>query len=89
VGKEHGGRIAVPYLQRMNEDISLEAVEINKELGCFPDPGYGPVIMAVSQYGEIGNRVQLEEIGAGYAEKLPIIRSVAQADRRSDRQSKT
>jgi hypothetical protein len=70
VGHEHGVRIAPPDLQRVQVDPLLVGAHVQQELGRLADAGDGVEGMPPPQHGEIGHRVQLEQVRAGDAEEV-------------------
>ncbi|OPY91473.1 MAG: hypothetical protein A4E73_01984 [Syntrophaceae bacterium PtaU1.Bin231] len=70
VGQEHGGRVSLPGFQGMHAGLSLDVVDIQEDLGGFTDAGDGLEGVAAPKDGEIGHRVELEEVRAGDHEKI-------------------
>ncbi len=70
VGEEHRRRVALPDLYRVNAELAMVIIHIEKDLGCLPDAGDRLEGMPVPQDNEIGDRVQLEKVRACNDEKI-------------------
>ena len=70
VGHEHGVRVAPPHLQRVEVDPFPVGAHVQQKLGRLPDAGDGVEGMPAPQHGEVGHRVQLEQVRAGDAEEV-------------------
>ena len=66
----HGGRVALLHLDRPHVDLVLVAVGVQEELRGVLDgaQGVGGVVVAV--HGEVGDGLQVEEVGAGEHEEV-------------------
>ena len=54
----------------MDADFSFMAVNIQQNLRRFADPGHGFERVAASQNGEIRDRIEFKQIGAGDDEEV-------------------
>jgi hypothetical protein len=63
----------------MHINLVVCVINIEEDLGCFTNSRYGFEGVAVAKQRKIGYSIEL----------VKIIRSVAHADRRSERESKT
>ena len=69
MGKEHPGGVPVPYLQRVQIE-TVSPVHIQQQLGGIPDSRHRVKGVASPQQGEIGHRIQTEQIGTGHPEEI-------------------
>ena len=70
VWAEHAVRVAVPHLQRVEEQGIPLGVHVQQKLGGVPDAGHRVKRVAAAQQREVGHRVQLKQVGAGDPEKV-------------------
>ena len=54
----------------MDAGLSLEVVDVQKDLGGFTDAGHGLEGVAAPEDGKIGHRVELKQVRAGDHEKI-------------------
>jgi len=68
--KEHGRGITVPHLKRMYVVFAVMSIDVNEKLSRISYTGDGLERMAVSQEGEICNRIKFIQEWAGYFEEV-------------------
>ncbi len=69
--------------------LSPYVVDIEEDLGGFPDPGHGLEGMAVTDKPEVGDGVELVKIGTCDPEEVADHEVGGPGGKRSERQSKT
>ncbi len=70
VRQEHGRRMPLPDLERMDKALSLTIMQFQQNLGRFTNPGDGLVGMAVTQQGKVCHGIEPEQVRAGHLEKV-------------------
>jgi hypothetical protein len=70
----------------MDTELALVIVDVQKNLGGFPDAGHGLEGVSAPEEGEIGHCIEFEKVRARYYEEISIMRS-GPGQERSDRQS--
>ena len=68
--KEHGWRMPLPDLYRMNVNIPVMRINIQQHLRSVLDLGNRFERVTASKEGEVGHGIQFEQVGAGYLEKI-------------------
>lgn len=82
----HRGRIAIPDLQRVDIGLVVDQIEVEQHLGRGPDRRDGGEAVKVSDQGEIGHGVEIEQPRAGDPEevhhhqvRMPVFEQIGQA----------
>ena len=70
MGQEHLVGVSVPHLQWMEVDILFIGIHIQQQLGSVPNAGHRVKGVPPPKQGEIGHRVQLEQVWAGHPEEV-------------------
>ncbi|OPY84406.1 MAG: hypothetical protein A4E72_02264 [Syntrophus sp. PtaU1.Bin208] len=70
VREKHGRKMASHDLQGMDVNPVFHIIDIQEDLGRFPYSGDGSKRMVVAQQGEVGDSVELVEVGAGDPEEI-------------------
>lgn len=68
--EKHGGRVALPDLQRVDIQTAVVRKKVGENLSRFPDAGYSFVTMTLSEQAKPCDSVEFEQVGAGYHEKV-------------------
>ena len=64
------GRVAVLHLDRLDVELPVVAVDVQENLGRLGDGRGGVEGMAAPQHGEIGQRFEVEDVGAREQEEV-------------------
>ncbi|MEZ5085288.1 MAG: hypothetical protein R2722_03230 [Tessaracoccus sp.] len=70
VREEHRRRVPPPYLERLDVELVVDAVQIEQQLGGLTHPRHGGEGVLMAQEREIGDGVQFEEPRAGDLEEV-------------------